>query len=191
METIQIDKKSFESLMSKVDEIYKHNTDKTLLRDTIELLEAAIALNVSESTIYQVLNSETIDKRGEPQSIPLKLSESILKRRIRCDVRLIADTKDALMELGTPYKWTGSKSEIIEVIEAILLVGSINNGDVAKKDFYEFIGKVLQIDLSNHNNILDHIYKRKDYLSNNDKRIKYLQKLTNAIARKLQERDYK
>ncbi len=184
METTQIDKKELDRLFKKIDEIHELNRDKSQLREAVEILEAAIALNVSESTIYRVLNN-SVD--GDSQAI----NNSILKQRIKCDVRLVSDSPINNSSSLSPFKWTGSKSEIVEVIEAMLLIGSINDGNVTKKEFYEFIGNALQVDLSNHNNILDHIYNRKDDVGAADKRVKYLNKLTNAISRKLQERDSK
>lgn len=184
METIQIEKRSFEALMSKIDEIHKHNADKSLMREAIEILESAIALNVSESTIYRVLNG------GDTPPI---INNEILKRRVQCNVSFIEDSNSAIDNNGVEsnFKWTGSKSEIVEVVESILLIGNINNGNVSKKEFYEFIGNLLQVDLSNHNNILDSISRRKDDLSCDDRRIRFLPKLTNVISQRLQERDSK
>lgn len=86
METIQIDKESFEALVTMVNDLHKQNRDRTLIKETIDLLEAAIALNVSESTIYQLFNSE--NKEHNEFSSKL-VNNSLLKRRVKCDIRLV------------------------------------------------------------------------------------------------------
>lgn len=180
-----IDKTTLNDILKKVDEIHQFSSAKSQFKDAIETLEAAIALNVSESTIYRMINSG-IDNNSKAS---LGIDNKLLKQRVRCDIRIISDNNEGRAITNSPYKWTGSKSEIIEVIEGILLLGSINDGNVVKKEFYDFIGKALHVDLSNHNNILDHIYNRKDDVSDIDRRVHYLYKLINTISRKLQERD--
>ncbi len=188
METIQIDKESFEALVAMVNDLHKQNRDRTLIKETIDLLEAAIALNVSESTMYQLFNSE--NKEHNEFSSKL-VNSSLLKRRVKCDIRLVDDNRKSCSIVDSPYKWTGSKSEIVELVEAILLVGSINDGRVVKKELYEFIGNIFAVDLSNHNNILDHIYNRKDTIGTTEGRVRYISNLMNAITVKLQSRDCK
>lgn len=89
------------------------------------------------------------------------------------------------------YKWTGTKREIVELIESVLLLGSINNGNVTKSEFFEFIGKILNVNLSNHNKILDDILTRNDDFEIEDKRIKYLPMMCIALSKKLQQLDRK
>ncbi len=162
-----IDKEVLENLICKVNEIHQYQTNRSQLQETINILKSAIVLNISDSILCRLTNNIN------PEDL---LRQTELNR---------ADNTIS------PYKWTGTKSELVEVIESILLIGSINNGNVAKKDLYEFIGNVFQVDLSNHNNILDHIYNRKDDMTSYDRRLKYLNKLSRVLSQKLQDRDRK
>ncbi len=185
MDTMKIDREAFEALVVMVNDLHIQNRDRVLIKETIDLLEAAIALNVSESTIYQMFNREA----KTPDEFESKFAtNSLLKRRVKCNVTLINEDSGVV---ASQYKWTGTKSEIVELVEAILLVGSINDGKVVKKELYEFIGNIFSVDLSNHNNILDHIYNRKDTIGTTEGRVRYISNLLNAITVKLKSRDYK
>lgn len=162
-----IDKEVLENLICKVNEIHQYQTNRSQLQETINILKSAIVLNISDSILCRLTNNIN--------------PEDLLRQT---ELNRVDNTT-------SPYKWTGTKSELVEVIESILLIGSINNGNVAKKDLYEFIGNVFQVDLSNHNNILDHIYNRKDDMTSYDRRLKYLNKLSRVLSQKLQDRDRK
>lgn len=131
---------------------------------------------------------------------------NFIKELIECEIVIIRDTILSLSlsnqcsifprsDSNTPqqrnYYWTGDDIELVEVVESMLLLGSVNNGNVTKKEFYEYVGKMLNVDLSYHNKILSDIKGRKDDLSKIDRRIRYFPKMLQALADKLQKLDMK
>lgn len=89
------------------------------------------------------------------------------------------------------FEWTGSRTELVEVVEAILLLKSVNYGNITKREFYAYVGEVLNVDLSNHCKILSDMRNRKDDFSCEDRRIRYLPRMMEALSEKFKFLDNK
>jgi hypothetical protein len=89
------------------------------------------------------------------------------------------------------FTWTDSKSDLVEILQSILQLESINKGNVKKGDFILYMGSVLNIDLSNHNSLFNDILSRYDDPNESDSRLRYLRRLVKALSGKLIQLDRK
>lgn len=87
------------------------------------------------------------------------------------------------------FTWTDNKTHLIEIIESILHLRSINNGRVVKSDFMRHIGSALNIDLKNHSSLLNDILNRYDDLDTQNARIYYIKNMSDALSDKLENLD--
>lgn len=116
----------------------------------------------------------------------------IIDKRIKYpDLQRKHQTIDSEASLVDSYKWTDNKSDLIEVLQAIILLGSINEGKVKKNDFIVFIGKQLNVNLQNHNGLLNDILNRFDNPDDQYSRIYYLKRMIDALQQKLEALDKK
>lgn len=89
------------------------------------------------------------------------------------------------------YIWTGKKCDLIEVLQGVLLLGSINKGVVKQGEFIRFIGQTLNVDLNNSSDILNNILNRQENPNQDNSRIRYLRRMIDAFDEKLQQLDSK
>lgn len=122
----------------------------------------------------------------------LDLEIDIIDKRIKYpDLQRKHQTIDSKVSAVDSYKWTDNKSDLIEVLQAIVLLGSINEGKVKKNDFIVFIGKQLNVNLQNHNGLLNDILNRFDNPDDKYSRIYYLKRMIDALQQKLEALDKK
>ncbi len=91
----------------------------------------------------------------------------------------------------TSFKWTAQPIDLVELVDSIIHLGCINNGNVTRKDFYEFIGSALNVDVKNHRGKLHKISIRSYNPNKSNERIHFLPKLIEALAERLKELDNK
>lgn len=89
------------------------------------------------------------------------------------------------------YKWTDRKSDLIEVLQGITLLGSINDGNIKKSDFIIYMGKQLNVNLQNHYGLFNDILNRYEDPNKKYARIYYLRKMIEALQYKLEALDNK
>lgn len=87
------------------------------------------------------------------------------------------------------YTWTDNKTDLIEILQGILLLKSINNGKVKKSDFVLYMGEVFNIDLKNHSGLFNDILNRYDDPDLPHSRISYLRQMVDALSNRLKELD--
>lgn len=212
-------KEQFSSFVSKLAVSMENHLDDVQLFD--ELKEECILLleefRNENYTSYDTLRSLMYFNVEVKQLIDMKLENEIdghhsisalkfIAAILDCEITILRDCIECLpkncnlMEsVKLPknpksaklYRWTGDSIEIVEVVEAMLLLGSINNGNVTKREFFAYISDVLNVDLSNHNKILYDLRYRNDDFSVDDNRIRYLHKMIVALSRKLKQLDNK
>jgi len=79
--------------------------------------------------------------------------------------------------------WTASKTDLIELIYALKVSGSINGGDSQIKQLTDVFGKLFNVDLGNY-------YKTyADIKNRNKEQTKFLLKLTSNLTEKLELED--
>ena len=59
-------------------------------------------------------------------------------------------------------KWTGTKAQLVELGVSLAHSGDINDGDVHKKEIILFLGDILSVDLSDHENIASRLKNREN-----------------------------
>ena len=91
----------------------------------------------------------------------------------------------------TIFKWTAQPIDLVELVDSIIHLGCINNGDVTRKDFYEFIGSALNVDMKNHRGKLNKTSSRSYNPKRPDERIHFLHRLLDAFRERLRELDEK
>lgn len=91
----------------------------------------------------------------------------------------------------TNFKWTAQPIDLVELVDSLICFGCINEGDVIRKDFYEFIGSALDVDVKNHSVKLYKICNRSRNPQKPNDRIHFLPKLIDALAQRLKELDIK
>ena len=115
---------------------------------------------------------------------------NILGRKVETLSKTPLPASKTVRPKSSQFRWTKDKSELVEVVESLISIGAINGGeDKIKKQLYSNLGELFNIDLSNHNRILTHISKRKDYADKIDSRIHFLPQLIKSLANKLDELD--
>lgn len=93
----------------------------------------------------------------------------------------ITGIKSKENRLKTNLKWTGSKVLLMELIYALFLVGIINNGKVELTELVTFFENTFDIDLNNHNNIIQDIKARKT------NRTKFLDMMKSSLTLKFED----
>jgi len=91
----------------------------------------------------------------------------------------------------TKFHWTAQPIDLVELIDSIISMGCINNGEVVRKEVYEFIGCALNIDMSNHRGKLNKICGRSVVYNDPHSRIHFIPKLLEAFTLRLEELDKK
>lgn len=91
----------------------------------------------------------------------------------------------------TKFQWTAQPIDLVELIDSIIHLGCINNGNVKRKEFYEFIGSALNIDMRSHSVKLNKIAGRSYNPNNPNDRIHFLPKLLASLIDRLNELDDK
>lgn len=79
--------------------------------------------------------------------------------------------------------WSASKTDLVELIYALKISGSINSGNVKTKDLINAFSTVFGVDLNNHYKTLGEIKNR------SKKRTKFLEQLTHSMEYKLDYED--
>lgn len=90
---------------------------------------------------------------------------------------------------NSEFTWTDNKTHLVEIIESILRLRSINNGKVVKSDFMRHMGNALNIDLKNHSSLLNDILNRYDDPDTQNARIFYIKNMYDALSDKLEYLD--
>ncbi|MFI3332583.1 MAG: RteC domain-containing protein [Rikenellaceae bacterium] len=90
-----------------------------------------------------------------------------------------------------PFQWTDSKTDLVELLRAVLCTRSINDGNVKIKEFIPYIGKLFNVDLTGHSSLFNDIVDRAGYKESNYSRTTYLRKITEALNRDLEVLDNK
>ncbi len=198
-----------EKLATSVDE---HLDDAHLFNELKEecmtLLEEFVSTNESGYEMLRMLMHFNVEIRQIVKVISAKMeiedhhsiyALNFISDILECEIRILRDMLKRMPLDKAPndfkqdkiYEWTGDHIELVEIVESILLMRNINSGNVTKCEFYAYVGKVLNIDLSNHNKILGDIRSRKDDFSNIDRRIHHLPRMIEALAEKLKLLDRK
>lgn len=109
-----------------------------------------------------------------------KLQEYILndtKKPITIDDNPILTNRDTLN-----FKWTGDKTNLVEVIYGLFYTGQLNSGNATLSDIIKWMEQILQIDLSrSYRNFID-IRNRK-----RDSPTKFLDKMREFIIQKIED----
>ncbi len=198
-----------EKLATSVDE---HLDDAHLFNELKEecmtLLEEFVSTNESGYEMLRMLMHFNVEIRQIVKVISAKMEIedhhsiyvlNFISDILECEIRILRDMLKRMPLDKAPndfkqdkiYEWTGDHIELVEIVESILLMRNINSGNVTKREFYAYVGKVLNIDLSNHNKILGDMRSRKDDFSNIDRRIHHLPRMIEALAEKLKLLDRK
>ena len=61
----------------------------------------------------------------------------------------------------TRLKWTGKNIELNELGNALFETGSFNDGKATKKEIFDYLGKVFEVKLGNHNRVFHDVINRK------------------------------
>lgn len=91
----------------------------------------------------------------------------------------------------TPFQWTDSKIDLVELLRAVLCTRSINDGKVKIKEFIPYIGELFNVDLTGHSSLFSDIVDRAGSKETNYSRTMYLHKITEALNRDLEALDNK
>ena len=143
-------------------------------------------------SLFRILKDiETDLKRclnGKEQASVDKSTIERLMRIIRVELRIIAYKIEypGLTEDCSKFpigEWTGNKADLIELVYAISLVNSVENGRVNIKSIKEAFEYIFGIDLGNIHDRLDDIASRKA------PRTRYLEKLVRSLNKHLDSMD--
>lgn len=93
------------------------------------------------------------------------------------------DSADSEKLLNSKLKWTGSKTNLIELIYALQSSGSINSGDADIKEIALLLQRVFNIDLGNYYQTFIEIRSRKS------NQTKFLNNLKETLTNRLKESD--
>ncbi len=188
----------FEELQDECRHILKElREESNINRDTLRSL---MYFNVEVKQIIKLKLSKSIDNHHSVTAL------NFIKDIIECEIEIIKDalTHNAIKNRcslsknsksdkpeSKSYFWTSGDIDLVEVVESMLLLGSINNGNVTKKEFYKYVGKMPNVDLSQHNKTLHDIRYRKDDFSEIDKRVRFIPQMQQALSNKLKYLDGK
>ncbi len=106
----------------------------------------------------------------------------------RIDNEIFEDRK---LYIQSNYNWTSNPIDLVEVVESLLQLGCINNGDVIKNDFYEFVGHIFNVNLTRHSGKMYKICNRPDSANIPNKRIHFLPKMLAALSERIADLDEK
>lgn len=93
--------------------------------------------------------------------------------------------------LQSDFKWTTHPIHLVEIIESILELKCINNGDVLNDEFYSFVGKVLNVNLSKHSGKLYKIRHRGEDINGSKDRIRFITMMHQALSNRMEVLDNK
>ncbi|MFR9557254.1 MAG: RteC domain-containing protein [Rikenellaceae bacterium] len=74
----------------------------------------------------------------------------------------------------SPFRWTGSMTDLVILLRGIVDMKSINDGKVTYEEFIPYMSRLLQRDLKNHKILYSNISKRKGEECNGFSRISYI-----------------
>lgn len=87
--------------------------------------------------------------------------------------------QDCTIKPDTPIAWTGSQSDLIELLYALVECGSFNNGDIQIKTLVLYFQNVFQVDLKYY------YHKYTDISNRKKERTVFLDKLKNHLIKKM------
>ncbi len=87
--------------------------------------------------------------------------------------------------------WTDPAVFLFEVIEAILILKSVNHGNVKKGELMDHFGNLFNINLSGHKDLLTTIQRRSELPNEEYPRIVYLKRMIEALDVKIKELENK
>ena len=152
------------------------STEKRVLCVFKLLKDIELELKICKKGIVQVnVDKTTVDRLFRIVQIELK----IIRYKIR-HPELTEDRMSAKFPIG---EWTGNKADLIELIYAISLINSVENGKVSIKAIKEGFEYIFGIDLGNIHDRLDDIASRKG------SRTRYLEKLVECLNKFLDSLD--
>lgn len=85
------------------------------------------------------------------------------------------------------YRWSASKTSLVELLRGVLSTSAINNGDVVMDEFILYMGNLLGSDLKGHRSLYHDISERMDDPKIGNTRTKYLNKMVASLSRELLE----
>lgn len=80
-------------------------------------------------------------------------------------------------------QWTGTKIELIELMYALLLKGSINNSQIKLKELAEIFEKFFQVDFGDYFHTFSEIKNRKNPTL-------FIDNLRKALIKKIDEKEF-
>lgn len=82
----------------------------------------------------------------------------------------------------SPYQWTGTSVELVEMVYALCESGCINGGNITLKDVFSRFEKIFSIDIKESSSLYSSIKRRK---SKSDSRTYFLDLLTKNLNKRL------
>lgn len=119
----------------------------------------------------------------------LSILETKTKFPSAASIKTIGEHSPPDKKLKSDFTWTDSKSDLIEILQSILLLRSINRGKVKKNEFIIFMGDALNVNLRNHTGLFNDILNRYDDPNKPHSRIYYLRQMLDALSMRLKELD--
>ena len=109
-----------------------------------------------------------------------KLQEHILYDTIKTTI--VNDNQTSINNENLNFKWTGDKTNLVEVIYGLFYTGQLNSGNATLSDIIKWMEHILQIDLSrSYRNFID-IRNRK-----RDSPTKFLDKMREFIIQRIED----
>jgi len=92
-------------------------------------------------------------------------------------------TDDNTTFLKAKHRWTGSKTDLVELIYGLYVSGSINNGQIELKELADYFGNMMNVDLKDLYRLYLNIRCRKD------NRTAFLDSMVESLEHKMDEDD--
>lgn len=178
--------------MSTVEALYRHASTAIIDTSDNKLQHFIVALqeiynDSDEVSLFRTLHHTRIRLCAEFDNRSQPLFESVISY-INTELELLARYGCRAKSLTTPFRWTGSLVELVEVIYAFDEIGCINDGQTDIKDLVSFFGSQfgLEIKVRNCYDAYLDMKRRK-----NESRTYFLDKLCERLNLRMQRDDEK
>lgn len=165
----------YKSLSNELDAFYFTRKTKKCILETDS---SHIGLDKRISTCYDYKIAAILAN----EELIFYIENRIKKVKFKSKVKNKAGKK--FLDIQSNLKWTGSKTELIELVYALHFANMINNGNSDLKDIARVVGKCFNID------IINNLYRTfRDIKNRKAADKKFMQNLADIFQKKLYEED--
>lgn len=183
------DNKENSNLMSTYCDFIK--TAFNLYTESISRYELLFAMTYTETELQSLCETCRINmdknKESDPCFLYIRKALSFIRhllKHMQTQVPPLSTSDNINQPPITPYQWTGSTVELVELIYGLIEMRSIHNGETPIAELASFISSQFGIEIKDCYSAYVDMKRRK-----NDSRTYYLDKMRERLNRRMQQDD--